>query len=64
MESFMTGFGIVTSSIILSVFIIMGCFFIYLIARLITTAILRAKEEFYEQRSKKETGGTCSGNKR
>jgi membrane protein DedA with SNARE-associated domain len=43
---------------------IIGCFLTYLISRLITTAILKAKEEFYEQRSKKEKSSTLTGNKR
>ena len=44
--------------------IIVSSFLITLIARIITTAILRAKEEFYEQRFEKKKSSARSGNKR
>jgi len=44
--------------------IALGTFVIYLITRLITTVILMAKEEFYEQRSKTKTSCACTRDKR
>jgi len=46
------------------IIITIACFLIYLTTRLITMAILRVKEEFYEQRSKTKTSCACTRDKR
>jgi len=48
----------IITAILLVIMFIVGLFVLYSISKLITTAILKAKEEFYEQRSKKKTSST------
>ena len=46
------------------VFVIVGFCAIYIITSLITTAILKAKEEFYVERFKKKESAARTGNER
>jgi hypothetical protein len=48
----------IISTIFIVVCVFMGLFVIYLLASLITKAILKAKEDFHEQRKCKESKST------